>query len=574
MKYVFLAVVAAAFGEATAITNSTRKLQSSDWDGPFDTNIVAAGAANLPGGDVLLWSGQRATHWGGGGSTLTVRWNPTNNDMDQETVRTNSHNMFCPGTTNMADGRLMITGGQDSDKTTFFDAGRNQWTAGRDMNIDRGYQAQTMLANGDVFVLGGSWGVPNNDRGDKNGELWSESSGRWSLLSGVQDDPFLTNDREGVYRSDNHMWLFLAPDNRIFHAGPSRQMHWITPTGNGSVRNSVRRGNDDDAMNGNAVMYDIGRILTVGGAEHYGRGDGSNRAYTIDINGNEANVRQTGSMRFGRTLGNSVVLPSGEVITIGGVDEARLFSDDGSRLAPEIWNPSTGRWSTLDNMRVPRNYHSTALLLKDGRVMAGGGGLCNCDADHPDVEILSPPYLFNGNRLATRPRIQSSPSRIRAGDRFQVRMDSSGAHTFALVRLSSITHSVNNDCRRIPLSASRSGSTFTLTVPSNPAVALAGAYYLFAMNSAGVPSIGEDILIQLGGSPSPPPPPPPAPAPSSDENGCTSNLSRSGACCLASCGECGGRGCGNRSGGRNGCCTSAILDANRSCSNNPPPCVV
>ena len=263
-----LALVTIAWA-GLASGDGVRHLQASDWDGPFNTEgVVGAGAANLPGGDVLLWSGQQATHWGGGGRTITVIWDPTNNSMTRRTITTNSHNMFCPGTTNMADGRLMITGGQNSEKTTFYDASRNQWSAGRDMNIDRGYQAQTMLANGDVFVLGGSWGVPNNDRGDKDGELWSASSGSWRTLSGVRDDPFLTDDREGVYRSDNHMWLFLAPNNRIFHAGPSRRMHWVTTNGNGSVQNSVFRGNDEDAMNGNAVMYDIGKILTLGGAEN------------------------------------------------------------------------------------------------------------------------------------------------------------------------------------------------------------------------------------------------------------------------------------------------------------------
>lgn len=57
---------------------------------------------------------------------------------------------------------------------------------------------------------------------------------------------------------DNHAWLFLAPNGDIFHAGPSRQMHWVTVNGNGSVRGAGSRGNDDDAMNGNAMMFDIG----------------------------------------------------------------------------------------------------------------------------------------------------------------------------------------------------------------------------------------------------------------------------------------------------------------------------
>ena len=395
----------------------------------------------------------------------------------------------------MADGRLMVTGGRDTEKTTFYDPAQDSWTAGPDMGINRGYQAQTMLANGDIFVLGGSFGASNPD-GNKDGELWSASSNSWRVLPGVPDDPFVTNDVRGLERSDNHMWLFVAPDNRIFHAGPSRRMHWITTSGDGSVLDSLNRGSD--AMNGNAVMYDVGKILVLGGAVYYDSGTGSNRAYSIDINGNEATVTQTSNMNFGRTLGNSVVLPSGEVITIGGQSQAQLFTDDFSVLTPEIWNPGTGQWTTLENMNIPRNYHSTALLMKDGRVMAAGGGLCGCDVDHFNLEILTPPYLFAPNgQLATRPVILSSPATTNAGQTFQVTMNTSGSHTFALVRLSSVTHATNNDNRRFPLTSSRSGSVFTLNVPSNPNVALAGDYYLFAMNSAGVPSIGEDIRISL-----------------------------------------------------------------------------
>ena len=75
-----------------ATEGSLRNLQqSSDWDGPFNTKIVGAGAANLPGGKVLLWSGQQSNHWGGGGQTLTVIWDPSNNSMQQKTVTTNNH---------------------------------------------------------------------------------------------------------------------------------------------------------------------------------------------------------------------------------------------------------------------------------------------------------------------------------------------------------------------------------------------------------------------------------------------------------------------------------------------------
>ncbi|MBL8949554.1 MAG: glycoside hydrolase family 16 protein [Myxococcaceae bacterium] len=45
-------------------------------------------------------------------------------------------------------------------------------------------------------------------------------------------------------------------------------------------------------------------------------------------------------------------------------------------------------------------------------------------------------------------------------------------------------------------------------------------------------------------------------------------------CCAASCGTCGGPGCGQRPGGTSNCCGGAILAADRWCSGSTPPCVL
>jgi hypothetical protein len=45
-------------------------------------------------------------------------------------------------------------------------------------------------------------------------------------------------------------------------------------------------------------------------------------------------------------------------------------------------------------------------------------------------------------------------------------------------------------------------------------------------------------------------------------------------CCPLTCGECGGSGCGSRPGGENMCCSSKILEENKSCNTNNAPCLL
>jgi Domain of unknown function (DUF1929) len=106
--------------------------------------------------------------------------------------------------------------------------------------------------------------------------------------------------------------------------------------------------------------------------------------------------------------------------------------------------------------------------------------------------------MFNagGTTLATRPIIQSvSTSTASAGSTITVTMNTANVHTFAMIKASAVTHSVNNDQRRLPLPATQSGNTFSLLLPANVNVSLPGYYFLFAMNANGVPSVGETFRI-------------------------------------------------------------------------------
>lgn len=173
----------------------------------------------------------------------------------------------------LGDGRLVITGGSNAERTTIYDPASNEFIAGPNMQIPRGYQSSTMLSNGKVFTIGGSW---SGARGGKTGEIFDPFTSIWTALPGADVAPMLTYDYEGAFRTDNHAWLFPWKDGSVFQAGPSKAMHWYDTNGQGNVTPGGVRTGENDAMCGVNVMYDVGKIFSAGGSHHcyFNRTDG------------------------------------------------------------------------------------------------------------------------------------------------------------------------------------------------------------------------------------------------------------------------------------------------------------
>jgi galactose oxidase len=479
------------------------------WGAPIGFPIVPVSAVMLPNNKLLTFSAVDAMAYNKTPNTITkvAILNLKNGRVTEPPNVNTHHQMFCTGLAILPDGRVLINGGSNDRATTIYDPASNTWSVGPLMNIPRAYEGDTTLSTGQVLTLGGSW---YDSAGNKNGEIFtsSGSTGSWRKLPGVLADKILTADPGGIFRADNHAWLFAQSNGTVFQAGPSKQMNWITTAGSGSITGAGNRGSSADAMNGNAVMYDVGKILTVGGATAYQDAgsvvnvQASRRAYSIDISGGPhrpVTVARTADMAYSRAFSNSVVLPNGEVLVVGGQQHPQTFTDTGSVLSPELWNPATGRFTVMAPEAIPRDYHSVAILLPDGRVFSGGGGLCgnSCTTNHPDGQIFSPPYLFNANGTARRrPSITAAPAKATTGSTIRVKT-SSATPRFALIRMSAVTHSVNNDQRRIPLTpASVHGRTYTLRLAANKGELLPGDYMLFAMSARGTPSVAKIIDIR------------------------------------------------------------------------------
>jgi hypothetical protein len=197
-------------------------------------------------------------------------------------------------------------------------------------------------------------------------------------------------------------------------------------------------------------------------------------------------------MKYQRHWPTATVLPDGKVLVTGGARENN--GNGGYVTNPEIWDPDTGNWTEVvlphEHARL---YHSTALLLPDGRVMIGGGGTPG-PRNYTDVEYYSPGYLFDGNQPAVRPVISSAPQKIGYNGTFQITATGTVSRV-ALVRNGSVTHGFNNDQNFQNLAFSQTGGTVNISAPLNGNYAPPGAYMLFVFDANGTPSVAKILQI-------------------------------------------------------------------------------
>jgi Domain of unknown function (DUF1929) len=197
-------------------------------------------------------------------------------------------------------------------------------------------------------------------------------------------------------------------------------------------------------------------------------------------------------MTYPRRHLNATLLPDGAVLVTGGTSAAGFSDPSGSVRVAEMWNPATEEWSTLASNRVDRVYHSTTLLLPDGRVLHAGSGDGPGLSRELNAELFSPPYLFRGSR----PVLADVPPTLGYGDSFFVGTpDGPRVVRVTLIRLPSVTHAFDQSQRFLELEFQRAAGGLTVEAPPSSFVAPPGPYLLTLLNSAGVPSVSRIVRI-------------------------------------------------------------------------------
>ncbi|MGH7830350.1 MAG: galactose oxidase-like domain-containing protein, partial [Candidatus Binatia bacterium] len=439
------------------------------WSAVMVWPIIAIHAHLLPTGKVMATDGLSINLWDPATGNLTTPALP-------------GYDIFCSGHSFLFGGQLLVTGGHIENYTglpnaSLYDPFTDSWTRLPDMNAGRWYPTNTTLGNGDVLVLSGD---TTPTRRNNLPQVWESQSGTWRDLTNAVASMLL------------YPRMFLAPDGKVFRAGPEKSTLYLDPAGSGSWTQGPSR-NFGNRSYGPAVMYDAGKVLIVGGGD-----PPTDTAEVIDLNTANPIWRNVSTMQYPRRQHNATLLPDGTVLVTGG-SSGSGFSNEASPVLPaEMWDPETESWSTMAAMQIPRLYHSTALLLPDGRVLSAGGGSGGNTTDRFNAEIYSPPYLFKG----ARPEIASVSSTVDYGEPFFVQTPHAASITkVSLLRLSSVTHAFNQTQQFNPLAFVQVSGGLNVTPPTNDDATPPGHYMLFIVNGSGVPSVAKIVqLLPMAGN--------------------------------------------------------------------------
>ncbi len=480
-----------------SVTQASSPATQGSWGPVLDWPLVSVSMANLPDGRILSYSGSERRTWPSTERTYSVIWDPQTGGFTERLHV--GHNMFCAATAMTEDGGVFVNGGRNSGNspwTSIFDYETNSWNQNQNMaSGGRWYPTTLQLGNGDILTAMG------NSTNTRNPEVWNDTSG-WRMLNGIDFLSMRQNHNESG-RENVFPLLSLAPNGDVFHFWDTTENHYLSTDGNGQSANANSSSDHGDHAGGVHVMYDVGKLLVSGQNDGSWGGNSSiitNAAFTVDMNGTDPVIQSSGPMTSVRKFHQMIPLPTSEVLVVGGNTTGTKFADNGSVLHAEIWNPQTRQFRSAASMSIPRDYHSTALLLTDGRVITAGGGYHPNNPDssgtHQDAQIYSPPYLFNEDGdLAPRPNVSVLVDLVEHGEQFAVQTSGNIAY-FSLIKMSSTSHAINTDVRQFqPAFTALGNNQYSLTMHANPNVATPGYWMLFAIDNSGVPSVADTIKV-------------------------------------------------------------------------------
>ncbi|HJT51626.1 MAG TPA: galactose oxidase-like domain-containing protein [Nitrosospira sp.] len=453
---------------------------------PCPAPILAVHGAVLHTGKILLFAGSGNDELFTTGLRSAV-WDYENGEF---VCPFTPVDFFCAGQTFLADGRLLVAGGTKEydnseqpfiglDTSYLFDPLSESWIRVASMAEGRWYPTLVTLGDGRVFNVSG---------GPNRAEVYS-SVGGWVQMPTQEEWPLFPH-------------LFLARDGRLFYDGGNMFPNPRAPQP-GFLDISTSTMTSVTLPEGFSQNRDhCGSVLLAPAQEQrfmiMGGGDPAiNSAHIIDLKAAEPAFEEVAPMIHARFHINAVLLPDQTVFVSGGNGQSEIAAT--AVLEAEIYDPAKNTWIAAATAQAARMYHSIALLLPDGRVLAAGSNPNRRD-DELRLEIYHPPYLFRG----PRPFIETVPQQILYGGDFKIHTPQAKEIQWVeLIWPMATTHSLETGQRVVDLEfEAHDFCHLHVKVLTEQNIAPPGWYMLFLVNKQGVPSVAKWVQLTGGEKPS------------------------------------------------------------------------
>jgi len=460
---------------------------------PVRTSHVAL----LHTGKVLLvaGSGNDAGAFGAGDFTTSL-WDPQTETFESVTTPWDA---FCAGHAFMPDGGLLVAGGTSaypgpatnnanagSEKTYVFDPVTSEYVAKPDMAVARWYPTVVELGSGNLFTVGGLDAVGKHTSAS---QTFKSATGTWS----ASKEPPAEMSFMPMYPA-----LHLMADGRLFYSGSNVFGSGTARPGIWNVWTNAWKkvpGNTDPELRDQSMSVLLPpaqdqKVMILGGGHQDLPVDALASTAIVDLKAANPTYVAGPAMDTKKMYVSAVILPDSTVFQTGGASTT-IHNGDKPVFSSQIFDPKTSTWSKTADSTVGRTYHSSALLLPDGRVATFGGN--PEDRFEMRVEIFTPPYL---QQDTPRPSVTSAPTEIAYGGTYALGTSQAAPlRSAVLVRPAAVTHSSDPGQRLVDLPFTTTANGLSVKVPGNRNLTPPGWYMLFVVDGNGVPSVAKWVHL-------------------------------------------------------------------------------
>jgi hypothetical protein len=220
-------------------------------------------------------------------------------------------------------------------------------------------------------------------------------------------------------------------------------------------------------------------------------------------------------MGAGKMYISAVALPDGNVLEAGG----SLIPRTKNVLEASIFDPKSNAFTSVAADPVGRDYHSEALLLPDGRVLALGSNPADDETGEESFEtrisLYTPAYLEKAGRRPVLSLIDGQANSSEGSVTKTAQWEYGTSHDLSysapskivsavLIRPAAMTHSSDPNQREVelPITKDQEG-TLTVGLTPKDTIAPPGYYMVFLLDSEGVPSVAQWVHVGPQGAPGP-----------------------------------------------------------------------